>query len=74
LILRLLRRIEETTKNPQSDSNYKISPKDLVVYWFSFELGELVIEELPVDATGEFTKQWPNGFFEERSKELFPDD
>ncbi len=30
-----------------------------------------IVAELPVDANGEFTCDWPESFFEERLKELF---
>jgi len=26
--------------------------------------------QLPIDETGEFTRQWPKGFFEERAEDL----
>ena len=79
LILRLLRRIRETTegdfstwpKNLREACPNGIRPEDIaVLYVQPGEEGAEVIE-LPVDANGEFTCDWPGGFFEERIKELF---
>jgi hypothetical protein len=79
LILRILRRIRETTEGDRSDwpdalqkaCPRGIRPEDVaVLYVEPGEDGAKVIE-LPVDANGEFTCEWPGGFFEERIKELF---
>lgn len=71
LILRLLRRIRETTENEVPPGAIGIEPADVaVIYVQSTESGvELV--PLPIDATGEFTTRWPKGFFDERAEELF---
>lgn len=71
LILRLLRRIRETTENEVPPGAIGIAPADVaVIYVQSTESGvELV--PLPIDETGEFTTRWPKGFFDERAEELF---
>lgn len=71
LILRLLRRIRETTENEVPPGAIGIEPADVaVIYVQSTESGvELV--PLPIDVTGEFTTRWPKGFFDERAEELF---
>lgn len=79
LILRLLRRIRETTEGDREDwpealrkaCPNGIRPEDVAVLYV--EPGEegAKVRELPVDANGEFTCNWPGGFFEERMKELF---
>jgi hypothetical protein len=79
LILRLLRRIRETSKSDFSSWSESlklacpkgIKPQDIAVLYVKpgDEGAELI--ELPVDANGEFTCDWPGGFFEERIKELF---
>ncbi len=73
-ILRLLRRIEETTKKKIKDTKLELKKEKLGVYYIdnSDKLG--LLKKLPVDDTGEFTEDWPGGFFEEREEELFPDD
>ena len=79
LILRILRRIRETTEGETADWPEAlreacpdgIRPEDVaVLYVQPGDKGSEVIE-LPVDANGEFTCEWPGGFFEERLKEFF---
>ena len=79
LILRIMRRIRETTEGEISDwpeglrnaCPNGIRPEDIaVLYVQPGENGAEVIE-LAVDANGEFTSDWPGGFFEERLKEFF---
>jgi hypothetical protein len=79
LILRIMRRIRETSEGEINDwpdalreaCPNGIRPEDVaVLYVQPGEDGAEVIE-LPVDANGEFTCDWPGGFFEERMKELF---
>ena len=72
LILRILRRIRETTENgAPSDEVPPISPEDVaVLYVQPDEKGAQVIE-IPVTEDGDFKNPWPGGFFEESIKELF---
>ena len=72
LILRILRRIRETTENGKpSDEVPKIYPKDVAVLYIQpGENGAQVIE-IPVTEDGDFAEKWPRGFFTERVKELF---
>ncbi len=79
LILRILRRIRETTDKEFSDWSDElkktcpngIRPEDVaVLYVEPGEDGAKVIE-LPVTLDGDFSRPWPDGFFSERSKELF---
>jgi energy-coupling factor transporter ATP-binding protein EcfA2 len=74
LILRLLRRISETTDNEIKDQALELSPEDLGIYYIHNENDELVLKELPVDKDGEFVENWPDGFFDERVVELFGED
>jgi len=70
-MLRLLRRIEETTNNELPYPEYKLQPKDVsIVYVESFEEA-VKMTPLPINETGEFTRNWPHGFFEEREEDLF---
>lgn len=69
LILRLLRRIRETSegRNPESLS---LAPGDVAVYYLS--QGPNGTEVTPIELTlkGEFASPWPEGFFPERFKEF----
>lgn len=79
LILRILRRIRETTEQDFSEWPEElkkacpqgIRPEDVaVLYMEPGEEGSRIIE-LPITPDGDFSKPWPGGFFAERSKELF---
>jgi hypothetical protein len=76
LLLRLLRRIRETTEGALPPGHPGFQPEQVSVVYL--ELGGEVgasasvrVRPLRIDETGEFRDQWPHGFFEERAKELF---
>jgi predicted ATPase len=78
LILRLLRRIRETTKaKADADKRIKIADlrffaEELHLYYFKpGPAGKSEVKEIRVDEDGEFLNTWPDGFFGEREKELF---
>ncbi len=71
LMLRLLRRIEETTNDELPRDEIRLSKYHLSVYFFEANQDGTKVTLLPVDGSGEFTRQWPQGFFEERAEELF---
>ena len=70
IMLRLLRRIEETTENELEKPEYALKHEDVsIVYVNPTEKG-VEMKQLPIDETGEFTHQWPRGFFTERAEDL----
>ena len=70
LILRILRRIRETTEGELRSDLPPIRPEDVaVLYVQPGEKGAQVIE-IPVTEDGDFDRPWPQGFFEESIKEL----
>jgi len=75
LLLRLLRRIQEATDNELPLNTAGLSAEDLsVIYIESIRTKtrrKTRVKRLRIDETGEFIDRWPNGFFEEREKELF---
>jgi hypothetical protein len=71
LILRLLRRIRETTDGDLPQGKQAMTPDDLSVYYIDQTADGAKATRLRVDETGEFMDRWPAGFFEERAKELF---
>ena len=71
LMLRFLRRVRETAEGELPQDAPKIAPNDLAVYYVSNENNGMTITELPVNSEGDFDKQWPKGFFEERAAEIF---
>ena len=71
IILRILRRIRETTENELPPGAIGLEPGDLsVIYVDKTEKG-LQLRNLRVDGEGEFIDRWPKGFFDERTEELF---
>lgn len=78
LILRLLRRIRETTESggkatvgPGGRMPAFLKPEQLSVVYVEPSRDGPQIKRLRVDGTGEFVEPWPRGFFEERELELF---
>lgn len=71
LILRILRRIRETTAGSLPKDCIPVRPEDVQVLFV--EPGEkgAVVHDLPISPEGEFLINWPQGFFAERAKELF---
>lgn len=71
IMLRLLRRIRETTENEVPPGMTGLSPDDLSVIYVESGDGGVRFRPLRVDREGEFIDRWPKGFFEERAEELF---
>ena len=70
LILRLLRRIREADDIEIKTKN-GIKPSDLMILYVDPQKEGAQVYEIPVNEDGEFDRPWPEGFFSERSKELF---
>jgi len=77
LLLRLLKRIRETSENNLEPGIIGLKHDDIAIYYSDKNIDdasipqEINIKHLRVDKTGEFIDQWPKGFFEERDRELF---
>jgi predicted ATPase len=72
MLLRMLRRIRQTTKGAVIDDDLKCPPEAISVLYFDpQEDGNTQVRQLRVSRLGDFKDRWPNGFFEERSRELF---
>ena len=71
VILRLLRRIRETTDHELPKDKMPLTPNDVAVFFVEGTPNGVKVHSLRVDETGDFLDQWPEGFFEERAKELF---
>jgi len=70
LILRLLRRIRETTASELKDGDPAFAEDELSVLYVENHLDGVRIRRLRVDEQGEFKDRWPRGFFAERMEEL----
>lgn len=70
MLLRLLRRIRETTEN-EAPEKQNLTPEDLSIYFI--EAGEQGVScmRIRVDHEGDFIDPWPRGFFVERAMEMF---
>lgn len=71
LILRILRRIRETTTGTLSKGVAPVRPEDVAVLYVQRGKGGAEVVEIPIRADGEFITDWPEGFFPERAEELF---
>lgn len=80
LILRLLRRIRETTEGGVQDHlpfeddvqhDFTLVKEDVSVIYADASKGSTRFRRLRITEDGEFLDKWPKGFFVERRKELF---
>ena len=73
LILRILRRIHETTeKGKPSDPDIPpVRPEDVSVLYVQPSKNGARVIEIPVTEDGDFARNWPGGFFSERVEDLF---
>lgn len=71
LVLRLLRRVRETSEGELPPNAPPAAPEDIAIQYVEPRSGGLHCRLLPVTADGEFSVAWPNGFFDERFEELY---
>ncbi|WP_447603911.1 AAA family ATPase [Nitrospira sp. Nam80] len=71
LMLRILRRIRETTANELPNGSIPVKPEDVAVLFVDATASGSRVIEIPILPDGEFARQWPQGFFDDRAKELF---
>lgn len=71
LLLRMLRRIRETTAGDLPENAPELKPDHLSVLYVESTSDGVEITPLPVNENGDFDREWPKGFFEERANELF---
>lgn len=70
LILRLLRRIRETTDKDLADGAPAFGEDKLSVLYVESAAEGVRVRRLRVDEQGEFVDRWPRGYFAERMQEL----
>lgn len=71
LILRILRRIRESTEGELPVGLMPLAPEDVSIIYLDTAAGGVKATRIEIDRDGEFTSRWPNGFFAERGEELF---
>lgn len=72
LILRLLRRIRESTDSDTMPGDLKIDCDSVRILYFEADALGTKVHTIRIDEEGEFLDLWPKGFFSEREQELFP--
>jgi hypothetical protein len=71
LLLRLMRRIRETSGESLNNKALRLTVKDLSVLFFEMIKQQTIVREMPLNEQGELVKAWPGGFFEEGLREMF---
>lgn len=71
IILRILKRIRQTTDDELPESNHPVKPEYISVIVFEDNNGSTTIRKIDITDDGDFKQKWPKGFFEERRGELF---
>ncbi len=71
LILRILRRVRETTDVELPEGLPRVRPDDIAVLYVQPGREGAEVIHIPVTPEGEFERPWPEGFFAERARELF---
>lgn len=70
LLLRLRKRIRQTTDNELPSSDYAVLPEQVSIIYFETSEEGVKVKRIRVDEDGEFLDKWPHGFFSERREEL----
>lgn len=71
LLLRIMRRIRETTSAKLPEGITPVRPEDVMVLFVEPDGSRSIVREMPLNERGELIKEWPGGFFEEDFEELF---
>jgi predicted ATPase len=71
LILRIMRRIRDSSDNRLPSGMPAIKPEDVSVLFVEPTKSGSVVRILELDSEGEFVDSWPGGFFEEGFRERF---
>ena len=71
IILRLLKRIRQTTDGELPEGFVPVTPDDVSINYLNSSEHGVQITRLNIDEDGDFIDRWPGGFFDERDEELF---
>ena len=71
LMLRLMRRVRETTEDTLAEPDLALRTDQVVVLYAEAGADGLRLTELPLTEDGDFSRNWPGGFFEDRAAEIF---
>jgi len=70
LILRLLKRIRQTTDGELPEGMSPVSKEDVAIIYIEASDSGVKTKRIHIDEDGEFKQHWPDGFFAERREEL----
>jgi predicted ATPase len=72
VLLRVLRRIRDTTQEKPIAPQLQLKPDEVSILYFEPQGdGTTKVHTIRVSRHGDFMDPWPRGFFEEREKDLF---
>ena len=71
LLLRIMRRMRETSTGKLPDGIPEVRPEHIMVLFVEPDGARSLIREMPLNERGELVKAWPGGFFEEGLREIF---
>lgn len=71
LLLRIMRRMRETSTGELPTDVVAVRPEDVMVLFVELDGPQSLIREMPLNERGELVKAWPGGFFEEGLREIF---
>ena len=71
LLLRIMRRMRETSTGKLPDGVPEVRPDDVMVLFVEPDGPQSIVREMPLNERGELVKAWPGGFFEEGLREIF---
>ena len=71
LLLRIMRRMRETSTGKLPDGVPEVRPEDVMVLFVEPDGPQSIVREMPLNERGELVKAWPGGFFEEGLREIF---
>lgn len=71
LLLRIMRRMRETSAGELPNGVPEVRPDDVMVLFIEPDGPQSIVREMPLNERGELVKAWPGGFFEEGLREIF---
>ena len=71
LLLRIMRRMRETSTGKLPEGAIEVRPEDVAVLFVESDGSQSIVREMPLNERGELVKAWPGGFFEEGLRESF---
>jgi predicted ATPase len=70
LILRLLKRVRQTTDNELPEGIKPVTKDSISIVYLEPSDAGVTTKKIEIDEDGEFTSRWPQGFFSERRDEV----